>query len=100
VLLDGLWLLRRKAIRPLIGLSVYLDCPTEVRFKRRLARDRATRGRAPSSVRDQFRKTVEPMHARFVAPQRHLVDLILSHGFGERDVRHLARKLGALIGDS
>lgn len=78
VIVDGLWLLRRPAIRELFDLRVFVDCPEPERLRRRIARDTAERGRTPASVRAQFR-TVAAMHERFVAPQAAWADLVLTH---------------------
>jgi uridine kinase len=78
VLLDGLWLLHRPALRRLCALSVFVDCPENVRFERRLARDQRERGRSRASVRRQWRAQVRPMHERFVAPQARRADVVLN----------------------
>src|SRR6266404_2555013 len=66
-LVDGLWLLRRPALRSLFALRVFIDCPRRTRLSRRLTRDQRSRGRTATSIRQQFQATVEPMHARYVA---------------------------------
>lgn len=72
VLLDGLWLLNPEWLREMFAVSVFVDCPEELRLQRRMERDAATRGRTGESVRRQFAEHVQPMHARFVEPQREL----------------------------
>jgi uridine kinase len=49
---------------------VYVDCPESERLRRRIERDVLERGRTEHSVRKQFAEHVQPMHARFVEPQR------------------------------
>jgi len=93
IIVDGLWLLRRSALRSLFHLRVFVDCPARTRLERRLARDAATRGRSPESVRRQFRETVQPMHSKFVHPQRHLADVVLRAGFGTQEIEDLLRRL-------
>lgn len=70
IVLEGLWLLHPEWLREKIALSVFVDCPEEVRLQRRVERDVAARGRTEESVRRQFFDHVQPMHARFVEPQR------------------------------
>ncbi len=72
VVLEGLWLLHPEWLREKFALSVFVDCPEEVRLLRRVERDVITRGRTEESVRKQFAEHVQPMHARFVEPQREL----------------------------
>ena len=93
VIVEGLWLLRRPSLRRLFALRIFIDCPTRLRLERRLNRDAALRGRTTHSVRRQFRQMVEPMHARFVAPQKRWADAILHAPFGSEDVRRLVERM-------
>jgi uridine kinase len=95
VLVEGLWLLNRPALRRLFAFSVFLECPARVRLQRRLARDLATRGRTASSVRRQFWNTVQPMHRLHVAPQARFADIKLS-ACGRREVLRLAEFISQL----
>jgi uridine kinase len=97
VLLDGLWLFRRPAIRALLNLRVFLDCSKSIRFRRRLARDVRARGRTQASVQKQFQATVEPMHQRFVEPQRRYADLILPGTCAMSEVRALAARIKRVV---
>jgi uridine kinase len=93
VLVDGLWLLHRRSLRRLFELKIFIDCPARTRRGRRLLRDLRSRGRTRNSILEQLKNTVEPMHERFVAPQRKWADIVLHHTFGAGDVRRLAREL-------
>src|SRR5258706_6783024 len=77
ILVDGLWLLRKPRLRRLFGASIYIDCPANVRLSRRQTRDSSLRGRSVESVRRRFREVVEPMNARFVAPQARPAAILL-----------------------
>lgn len=90
VLVEGLWALRHPAVRRLLHLKLYLDCPANLRLQRRLARDAAVRRRSASEVRRRFRETVAPMHSRFVAPQARYADIVLPAGRTESDLVRLA----------
>jgi uridine kinase len=96
VLAEGLWLLWLPRVRSLFDLKLFLECPTQLRFERRLARDVKERGRTTESVRRQFWKTVAPMHDRFVAPQRRWADLVFKQPPRETDLRRLVAKLDSL----
>ncbi|MBI5684034.1 MAG: uridine kinase [Verrucomicrobia bacterium] len=96
VLLDGLWLLRETQARRLYSLSVYLDAPGETRLQWRIARDRKERGRSRASVLRQFREQVEPMHARFVAPQARHADIVLDSPAGDKVLGRLAAMVTGL----
>jgi uridine kinase len=97
LLVEGLWLLRRRQTRSLFGLTIFLDCPTRVRLSRRLARDMAARGRSRRSVVEQFWRTVEPMHAKYVAPQARLADLVLRGNCCPGQIVQLAARARALL---
>src|SRR5262249_38795781 len=93
MLVEGLWLLRSPRIRKLFGFRIFLDAPTQLRLRRRLARDVTDRGRSRKSVRDQFRKTVEPMHRKFVDPQGRFAHIVLQSSWGGREIDHLANRI-------
>jgi len=93
VLVDGLWLLHRRSLRRLFEMKIFIDCPVRTRRGRRLLRDLRSRGRTRDSILEQLKKTVEPMHERFVAPQRKWADLVLRHTFGAAEIRRLTREL-------
>lgn len=93
VIMDGLWLFRRSSVRSAFGLKIFIECPARTRRNRRLTRDLRSRGRTRASILEQLQKTVEPMYARFVAPQQKWADIILRHDVSEREVRRLAQEL-------
>lgn len=77
ILVEGILVLADPGLRGCFDLSVYVDCPDDIRLIRRLRRDIAERGRTMESVLDQYLATVRPMHERFVAPGRALAGLVL-----------------------
>jgi len=93
ILVEGLWPLHRARIRSLFDFRIFLACPASCRFRRRLERDIAERGRTAESVRRQFMETVFPMHRKFVAPQTRWSDLIVTRALAARDIAPLARRL-------
>jgi uridine kinase len=98
VLLDGLWLLRRPALRRLFALKVYLECPADLRLKRRINRDRVERGRSATSVREQFETTVEPMHKKYVAAQRRWADVVITADEMQKRLPDLIKRIKGLMG--
>jgi len=97
VLLDGLWLLREARARRLYSLSIFVDVPVGVRLRRRIARDQKERGRSRASVLRQFREHVEPMHRRFVTPQRRCADVVLSSPLDDEILGRLAAMIKRLV---
>ncbi len=97
IFVDGLWLLHSAAMRSLFDLKIFVDCTTDLRLQRRVARDVLERGRTEASVRRQFAETVAPMHDRHVAPEAHWADIILKEPFREKDVYQLADQVWTLL---
>lgn len=95
VIMEGLWLLRRRALRKMFSLRVFLYCPTRVRLRRRLTRDVATRDRSRKSIESQFRNTVEPMHQKYVDSQQQWADLVI-HSGDTRSARLVLNRIRAL----
>lgn len=93
VLVEGLWLLHQPKLRSWFSLKIFLDCPEQLRMKRRLVRDVTGRGRTPDSVREQFLNDVQPMYERFVAPQMAYADITLRGEPGEFELTELTEIL-------
>lgn len=79
VIIDGILLFAFPEIRNRLDLRIFLDCPPDVRFERRLQRDVEQRGRTPESVRRQWNQTVEPMHKLHVDPHSRHAHLIVDY---------------------
>lgn len=97
VLVEGLWLLLRPAIRRCFDFTIFVDSPAWLRLRRRLARDMAERGRSRASIQRQFRETVAPMHELFVSPQARWANVVLRQPLRDQDVHHLCDQLWALL---
>jgi uridine kinase len=93
ILIDGLWLLRRRSLRSLFQMRIFIECPTPIRLQRRLERDVGWRGRTASSVRRQFCETVDPMHRLHVAPQNRYADVVIRGTCTPHDIRRLAQQI-------
>jgi uridine kinase len=79
VIVEGILLLHREAIRDIADLSVFVDAPEEVCLQRRIERDIAQRGRTRESVLVQYERTVGPMFRKFVAPSMEHADVIMKN---------------------
>jgi uridine kinase len=87
LLVDGLWLLKDRSLRGRFIVSVFLDCPPDIRLARRLSRDCLSRGRTQASIQRQFRAHVEPMHQKFVEPQKKWAQWVLAYPIQERSLK-------------
>ena len=77
VVLDGILLLAFPEVTSLLDLAVFIEASEETRFNRRIPRDVEERGRTAEQSRAQFKETVQPMHARYVAPSVGQADLVI-----------------------
>jgi uridine kinase len=80
IVIEGILVLHDAHLRERLTLKVFVDAPADERFIRRLERDVRERGRTATSVIDQYRRTVKPMHDLFVEPSKAHADLILPEG--------------------
>lgn len=97
MILEGLWLLTQPAMRELYDLSIYLECPAQVRLERRLARDVVERGRDANEVRRVFETVVAPMHIQHVAPQRRFANVVLHDPVSEADLEAVTARVNGLL---
>jgi uridine kinase len=95
LLVEGLWLLHRRELRRLFDLSIFLNVSRQRRFERRLRRDVSERGRGRASVEEQFRRMVEPMHHKYVAPQAKWADLVVSKTCSVGQMTQIAKNIGS-----
>ena len=78
LIIEGILILTNKTLRDSINYSVFLDCPRDVRFQRRLDRDIKERGRKYNDVINLFETRLDIMHSKFVEPHKTFCDLILN----------------------
>ena len=78
LIIEGILILTNKTLRDTINYSVFLDCPRDVRFQRRLDRDIKERGRNYNDVINLFETRLDIMHSEFVEPHKTFCDLILN----------------------
>lgn len=80
VVVEGILLFSDAPLRQTLDLKIFVDTDADVRVLRRVRRDMEKRGRSFESVRDQYYKTVRPMHLQFVEPSKRWADVILPEG--------------------
>ncbi len=94
IVVEGILLLAYPELRDSMHLSVFRQCPEEVRFERRVARDVAERGRTPESVAEQFATTVKPMHDSFVEPTSIHADILVPY---EEDLHDACERVAEAV---
>jgi uridine kinase len=101
VLVEGILVLADLALREALDLRVYVDADPQVRFQRRVERDRRDRGRDLASIEAQYRASVHPMHGAFVEPSRRFADIIVAgDATGEIGLHGLISRLRAALAGS
>jgi uridine kinase len=84
VIVEGILVFVEPAVRELLDIKLFVDTDADIRIFRRIRRDVEQRGRTFDSVRDQYYRTVRPMHLQFVEPSKRWADLIIPEGGDNR----------------
>lgn len=77
LLVEGILIFAIPEICRRLHWRVFIDIASDERIIRRLVRDVQHRGRSLSSVVEQYRGSVRPMHEAFIQPSRQQAHLIL-----------------------
>ncbi len=98
IAVEGILVFTDARLRERFDLKVFVDTDADIRVFRRIRRDLEQRGRSFQSIRDQYYKTVRPMHLMFVEPSKRWADIIVPEG-GENSVaiELLVSKLQSVI---
>ena len=84
VVVEGILVFVEAALRALMDMKIFVDTDADIRVFRRIRRDIEHRGRTFQSIRDQYYRTVRPMHLMFVEPSKRWADLIIPEGGDNR----------------
>jgi uridine kinase len=85
IIVEGILVFVEPALRAELDIKIFVDTDADIRVFRRIRRDIEQRGRTFQAVRDQYYRTVRPMHLQFVEPSKRWADLIIPEG-GENRV--------------
>lgn len=85
VIVEGILTFVDPALRALLDIKIFVDTDADIRAFRRIRRDIEQRGRSFASVREQYYRTVRPMHLEFVEPSKRWADIIIPEG-GDNNV--------------
>tara|TARA_B100000963_G_C22493244_1_gene610231 strand:+ start:180 stop:779 length:600 start_codon:yes stop_codon:yes gene_type:complete len=77
LIIEGILILSNDKLRNHIDFSIFLDCPREIRLKRRLIRDVNERGRKHNDIIKLFKSRLDDMHKKYVEPNKNLCDMII-----------------------
>lgn len=84
LIVEGILVLAEPELRELMDIKIFVDTDADIRAFRRIRRDIEHRGRSFDSIREQYYKTVRPMHNQFVEPSKRWADLIIPEGGDNR----------------
>jgi uridine kinase len=80
LVVEGILIFADEELRRELDLKIFVDTDADIRVLRRVRRDMEHRGRSFESVREQYYKTVRPMHLQFVEPSKRWADVIIPEG--------------------
>jgi len=80
VIVEGILVFVDARLRDRLDMKLFVDTDADIRIFRRVRRDMEHRGRSFESVREQYYRTVRPMHLEFVEPSKRTADLIIPEG--------------------
>jgi uridine kinase len=80
VLVEGILVFVDPRVRERLDMKIFVDTDPDIRVFRRIRRDMEQRGRTFESIREQYYRTVRPMHLQFVEPSKRWADLIIPEG--------------------
>jgi uridine kinase len=80
VMVEGILTFVDRDVREALDVKVFVDTDADIRVFRRIRRDMEHRGRTFQQIREQYYKTVRPMHLQFVEPSKRWADLIIPEG--------------------
>ena len=84
IIVEGILVFVDPGLRAQMDIKIFVDTDADIRVFRRIRRDIEQRGRTFQSVRDQYYRTVRPMHLQFVEPSKRWADLIIPEGGDNR----------------
>src|SRR5688572_23036292 len=80
VVVEGILTLAIADLRAMFDIKVFVETAADIRLMRRIRRDLEQRGRTFAEIREQYYKTVRPMHLAFVEPSKEFADVIIPEG--------------------
>jgi uridine kinase len=80
LIVEGILVFVEERVRQLLDVKIFVDTDADIRVFRRIRRDLEHRGRTFQSIREQYYKTVRPMHLQFVEPSKRWADVIVPEG--------------------
>lgn len=80
VILEGILVFVEERVRHRLDVKLFVHTDPDIRVFRRIHRDMESRDRDFTQIREQYYRTVRPMHLQFVEPSKRWADLIIPAG--------------------
>ncbi|WP_156286588.1 uridine kinase [Oceanivirga salmonicida] len=80
IIVEGILLYSVEKLRNLFDVKIFVDTDDDIRLLRRIERDMKERGRSFDNIKEQYIRTVKPMHLEFVEPSKRYADVIIPRG--------------------
>jgi uridine kinase len=80
LIVEGILVFVEPALRELMNVKIFVDTDADIRLMRRIRRDIEHRGRTFQQIREQYYRTVRPMHLAFVEPSKRWADVLIPEG--------------------
>lgn len=77
ILVEGILLFAVPEVRELLDIKIFIDVKDDIRLLRRIERDMQERNRTLDEIKNQYLRTVKPMHILYVAPSKTYADVII-----------------------
>ena len=98
IIVEGILILSVPKIRELLDMKIFVDTDDDERLLRRMERDIQERGRSFENIKNQYIKTVKPMHLEFVEPSKRYADVVIPRGKeNEIGIKMVSSRLRYLI---
>ncbi len=96
VIVEGILVFVDEKVRQRLDMKFFVDTDADIRAFRRIRRDMNQRGRTFDQIREQYYKTVRPMHLQFVEPSKRWADLVIPEGGNNKVALDVV--IGSLVG--
>lgn len=80
-IIEGLFIYEIKEISSLFDLKVFIDADEDIKFQRRLKRDREERGIAEDEILYQWKNHVKPADLKYLKPYIRMADVIIQNNY-------------------
>ncbi len=80
IIVEGILLFAVPEVCDLFDIKIFIDTDDDIRLLRRIERDIRERARDLEGIRDQYTRTVKPMHEQYVRPSKQKADVIVPLG--------------------